>query len=249
MVNAYSNSFLRALAKWQCGWHEDKDRRIEITNDLMRVIDDNRSALPAAAFDAPEICFRKRFLVPNNPQNGGDFLPFIWDGEIAEGVASWTTDYNFAKNIFKKEIRPNEVAIIFFHKPKPEDVVINITNLWNDNDFVESISSYIKKQDDAHSVFSKIGNKQSEVVLRSSLSIDRVRAFCGKVPLIEDICARADIRGDNKVDEIWSALVARDIFPFDAYWIEREAADAALDRFLAVITARWEERGWIKRRI
>ena len=41
--------------------------------------------------------------MPNNPQNGGDFLPLVWDGAIPDGTASWTTDYNFAKSIFRED--------------------------------------------------------------------------------------------------------------------------------------------------
>lgn len=248
MSSPYRDDFLLALAKWQRGWHEDKHRRLQITSELESAIDANRSAFPPSAFDAPSVCFRKRFLVPNNPQNGGDFWPFVWDGEIAEGVASWTIDYGFAKSIFKTEVRPNEVAVIFSHSPKPEEVVLNITNIWQDERFVVATDRYAEKNGEASAVYSRIGNKQKEVVLRAPLSIDSVRAFCGVVPRIEAVCASAGISDDADADRVWESMVSRQIFPFDPYWIEDQAAEAALDRFLGVIVARWEQRGWVKRR-
>lgn len=50
--------------------------------------------------------YRKRFLVANNEQNGGDMVPLFWNGEIKEGFASWTRDFEFARVIFKKDARP-----------------------------------------------------------------------------------------------------------------------------------------------
>ena len=247
MSNPYSDDFLLVLAKWQCGWHEEKSKRIQITGELECLLRENHSKFPSWAFEAPSVCFRKRFLVPNNPQNGGDFFPFVWDGEIVEGAASWTTDYRFAKSIFKNEIRENEISVIFFHNPTPTDVVLNISRIWEDENFVNAAKKYVEQKKEFCDVFTRIGNKQKEVILRASLSIDRVKAFCGLVPLLDDICKSVGLSNESDIDRIWEGMKSREVYPFDRYWIEDHAVEAALNRFLAVIAERWEQRGWIRR--
>jgi hypothetical protein len=82
-------------------------------------------------------CYRRRFLVPNNPQNGADFLPLVFNGRIEEGIASWTTDYALAKE-FKAKLRPGEIAAVFGYFPKNEDVFLNTKALWERTDFAEA---------------------------------------------------------------------------------------------------------------
>ena len=118
-MNSIPDSFLSALGKWQMGWREDHHLRIKTTKNLHKACQEIRNDLPSEAFHVPEFCYRKRFLVPNNPQNNGDFWPLFWDGVIEDKIASWTTDYNYAKFMFKKELRENTISAIFRHSPQP----------------------------------------------------------------------------------------------------------------------------------
>jgi hypothetical protein len=249
MSKSYPDEFLAALATWQRGWREEKDERLAATKTLEDAIEKHRGVLPPAAFRAPETCFRKRFLVPNNPQNGGDLFPFVWHGAIPDGVASWTTDYNFAKSIFREDQdRPGEVAAIFASEPMGDDIVINITALWSDAGFRSATEAYTQSNGVGADVFRRIGDYQKEVVLRSDLTLDGAHAFCGRVPRLEEICEGAGITDEADVEAIWSRMVVCNIFPFDKYWIEGQAAQAALNRMLAITAQKWEERGWIEPR-
>lgn len=71
----YDDDFLSALGAWQRGWNEDQARRLVITDALLKAIATRPSDLPRSASQGT--LYRKRFLVPNNPQNGGDFRKLI----------------------------------------------------------------------------------------------------------------------------------------------------------------------------
>lgn len=98
----FSDKFLSALGRWQRGWREDSTLRLEIASELETEIAE--TGLPAQFQAVNETCYRKRFLVPNNPQNGGDLGPLFLNGFLQEGVASWTTEKRFAQE-FKGPIR------------------------------------------------------------------------------------------------------------------------------------------------
>ena len=141
-MKTYPNFFLKALAAWQNGWGENADRPRRIISDLNEAIS-LASELPIGAFQCSEACYRKRFLVPNNRQNGGDLWPLFWDGAITEGVASWTTNYVFATVSFKKLPRPGRVLLRHYStKPSQADVVLNIKALWEDPEFIGAVRQY-----------------------------------------------------------------------------------------------------------
>ena len=122
----FPDQFLCALGAWQNGWGEDADRRLRITENLITAI--SETLLPPVALAVDAICYRKRFLVPWNPQNDADFFPLFQQGFISEGIASWTTDLLFAKNL-KGAIRGGAQAAIFAAKPTPNEVILNIAAL------------------------------------------------------------------------------------------------------------------------
>src|SRR4051812_46579142 len=111
-MKRYPESFLKTLAAWQNGWGECALRRRKLISHLTEATR-RATMLPRSALQVSEVCYRKRFLVANNPQNGGDLWPLFWDGAINEAVASWTTDYKFATVSFKKDPRPGTIAALF----------------------------------------------------------------------------------------------------------------------------------------
>lgn len=232
----YSIDFLSALGAWQNGWGEDPVRRMEITQRLQSAI--SNASLPAEAFAAPDVCFRKRYLVPNNPQNGGDFWPFFWDGEIDEGVASWSLDYQYCKTIFKIDPRAGELACIFARKPARSEIVLNIAGLWGREDFSQQATSYIDSGGEHAAALNRFKDSQGEVVLNAPLLMDEVRGFCGKVPELEALCTAAGISRPSDEDDLWRRMVEKGLLPFDLYWLEDAAAQRAIDRALEVIQDR-----------
>ena len=138
------------------------------------------------------------------------------------------------------------MAAIFRCSPKQEDVLINITSLWSDADFRGATDAY--RHDEGADVFRRIGDNQKEVVLRCDLTLDGAYAFCERVPTLEEICKSAGITAEAEIDAIYDGMVKRNVFPFDKYWIEGDAAQNALNRMLTTIAEKWKERGLIKPR-
>lgn len=168
-------------------------------------------------------------------------VPLFWNGEIEEGFASWTTDFEFARFIFKKEARPGEIGSIFAVQPSPDDVVLNISALWSRADFVSAVESYCMRGGAESAALKNFKDRQSEVILGAPLRLDDVTALCVQIPSLESICAQLDIRDDEQIDAVWTLMVKRQWFPTSAFWSEGKEAQAQLDRTIEAMKA-WLER-------
>lgn len=239
-MTIYCDTFLNALGAWQKGWLEDHKTRNVRTRDLVSAVE-AIDALPSEATTATEKCFRKRFLVPNNPQNDGDFWPFFWDGFIEEGVASWSFDYNYCKLTFKTDLRENEIACIFGRMPQADEVVLNIKGLWSIQCFRDAVDNYKKRGCDNADAILHFRDRQSEVILRSPLYMGDVVAFCERVPSLEQVMTLAGISSSSNEEAIWQKMVDLNLFPKMNYWLEDAAAQKAIDNAIAVIETRFRK--------
>lgn len=235
--HVYAEEFLGALGAWQNGWREDAARRLAITERLRMAI--AASSLPPEAFAAPEVCYRKRYLVPNNPQNGGDFWPFFWDGKIQEGVASWSTDLVYCRTLFKPEPRIGQLACIFRRRPHASEVVLNIAALWRCQDFADHVQAHVDAGREHATALNHFKSAQSEVILDAPLLMDEVCGFCGQVPELEALCAAAGISTPHDEEALWQQMMAKSLLPFDQYWLENAAAQRAIDRAIEVVEERF----------
>jgi hypothetical protein len=224
---AYSDCFLEALGAWQRGWREDAARRLVVTADLKGAIATS-IGLPDAARMADEICYRKRFLVPNNPQSSGDLHPLVIGGRIEEGVASWTTELKYAQD-FKDPLRDGTISAIFGHKPTPAEVVLNVKALWILDDFVAAVDVYRTKGGPNSGALQNFKSRQSEVILNAPLLNEEVVGFCGRSSPFDLLCELAGLRTDAQQDEAWHQLVMHSIFPESPVWLSKEAAKRALE--------------------
>ncbi len=236
-MKRYPDFFLKALAAWQNGWRENAARRRRLISDLTDATS-RATALPMTAVQCSDVCYRKRFLVPNNAQNGGDLWPLFWDGSIIEGVASWSTDYAYVTLSFKKDPRPGNVATLFATRPRQDEVVLNIKALWTDPDFSVAVQQYQTSGDPLAPALIRFGTKQSEVLLRSTLKVEEIKGFCGQVPSLEDLCKVAGISGEEEEDAIWDKMIAQGYRPTDNYWL----VDDAATRVVNAVAARFYER-------
>jgi hypothetical protein len=223
----YPTDLLEAIAEWQNGWGEDAARRITITNRLRDAIRD--AELSEAYRRVDEVCFRKRFLVPNNPQNGGDLKPLILDGRINEGVASWTTDLSYAKT-FKELTRLNNISCVFAHTPTPEEVVLNLKALWDDPDFVNAVKSYVDSRGRYAAALDYFKARQYEVVLDAPLVLEEVEAFCDRISPFGHLCETAELTTAAQQEHFWSLMRQADVYPGDARWLDREKSQRVLER-------------------
>jgi hypothetical protein len=224
---AYPDDFLEALGAWQNGWREAADRRLQITKALEDVLSDLN--LRPEALSTHEICYRKRFLVANNPQNGGDLVPLIRDGTLDEGVASWTTNRNFAQE-FKDPLRTGTVSAIFGHKPQKEEVVLNIKALWTLGDFSAAVSDYKTRGGRHADALLNVRSRQSEVILRVPLLSDEIVGFCGRSSPFETLCELAGLTRDEDIEAFWKQLVDTNTFPEEPRWVSPEGVKNVLQR-------------------
>lgn len=241
LMTYYRDEFLSALGQWQYGWAEEASGRLRATADLLNAIAQIPDG-PDEIFRCEQRCYRKRFLVPNNAQNGGDMVPLLWDGRIDEGVASWTTDFNFARFVFKREPRPGEIGAVFAVLPRSEDVVLNIASLWAQPEFVSAVENYVLRSGPNHEALENFRDLQSEVILKAPLALDDVQALCLQIPSLEQVCAKLCIQDDVQVEAVWAVMVDRDWFPTSAFWSEGAEAQLKLSRTLDKFRAMIEEQ-------
>ena len=175
----YTNRFLRALGDWQNGWQEKKDKRLPITKELLTSISEmSPDKLPLT--DPIPHCYRKRYLVPNNPQNGGDFQKLILEGSIEEGISSWTTRQELAQE-FKCLFRNGCVTAIFEHSPRHNEVVVDLSALWSDLDFAQALASYTNNGGDYAVALNNVKYKQFEIIIDARLLASEAIDFVGFV--------------------------------------------------------------------
>jgi hypothetical protein len=87
------------------------------------------------------------------------------------------------------------------------------------------------------------GPYQSEVILRSTLDVSEIKAFCGAVPALETLCRTAGLSGEEQEEEIWKRMVQMNLFAGDPYWIEDDAAQRTVDG----VVKRFQERLLVRR--
>lgn len=225
-MSDYPDHFLEALGRWQNGWSEDKAKRLEVTNQLLTAISKLSKPLPIT----PNIvAYRKRFLVPNNPQNGGDFVALVVNGSISEGVASWTFAEGFAQE-FKGIVRANTTTAIFEHRPDESNVVLDVRALWSDQVFRDAVSDYAQRGRLYAPALVSISDKQFEIILNVDLSALEVIDFVGRVADQDSLFEQLGAQSDEQKDIIWQRFVEINTFPGDLRWTGRSGAQRAIKR-------------------
>jgi len=231
----FSDRFLSALGGWQRGWRENAELRLDLAKELESAV--NETDLPTEFRSVSSTCYRKRFLVPNNPQNGGDLGPLFLNGFLPEGTASWTTDKKFAQE-FKDPIREGTFAAIFAHDPSPNDVLVNIPALWENPAFEQAVDRYSKKEGPNVEALLHFKFLQSEVVLKADLRYDELINICSRSSPFETLCELNGLTTDRERDLFFAKFVEADAFPEEPYVLSSNGTRAALDRAKAKFLAK-----------
>lgn len=235
----FSDKFLSALGRWQKGWREDANLRLKFASELESSIAE--IGLSPEFQTASETCYRKRFLVPNNPQNGGDLGPLFLNGFLHEGVASWTTEKRFAQE-FKEPTREGTFAAIFSHAPRPKEVLLNIAALWKDRSFQTAANRFLEREGENSDALFHFQFNQSEVILRADLRFDEVIHICGRSSSFDELCELHGLQSERERDRFWKALVEAGNFPEEAFTLTPEATRAAMDRAKASFLEKHESK-------
>jgi len=185
MTNGYefSRDFLVALSIWQRGWAENQVSRRSIADNLVK----HCEQIPEKFKKIGSSCFRKRFIID------GEIVPILLDNDFFEGIASWTVNFNYAK-YFKGIVRPDtKFVMVFEHLPKPEEVVINIIELWKDENFKKAAAEFQKEDSEAAKALFNFKDYQSEIILRSTLKGSEIIDIVGISSSFEELCDMAGI--------------------------------------------------------
>jgi hypothetical protein len=198
MAYVFSRDFLIALSNWQRGWAENQVERRKIADNLVKQCEH----IPDKYKKVDGTCFRKRFI------REGEIVPILLENDFFEGIASWTASVDYAKK-FKGIVRPDtKFVMVFEHQPKPEEVVINIIELWKDGNFEKAATEFqIEDKDSAKALFNFKDN-QSEIILRSTLKGSEIIDIVGVSSSFEELCDMAGIAEEKR--EKLSIKYARD---------------------------------------
>ena len=186
----FNNEFLLTLSNWQNGWQENQERRREIGSKLV----EQCSSLPSEfrVYNSP--CYRKRFLIE------GELKPILLDGEMFEGIASWTTDLDYAKK-FKGFLKPNtKFAIVFKHTPLEDEIIVNIPALWQNAEFTNAVEKFkTESPENARALFN-FKDYQSEIILKSTLRGNEIEDMVSISSSFDKLCDQLRIAEQDRND-------------------------------------------------
>lgn len=186
--NIFSKDFLIALSNWQRGWAENQERRRQIADELVKQCEN----IPAKFKTVSHCCYRKRFILE------GEIIPILIDNDFFEGIASWTKDKDYAKK-FKGIIKPNtKFVMLFKHTPQPNEIVINIISLWEDEAFKKAVEEFKNEDYEAAKPLINFKDYQSEIILKSTLKGTEIEDIVGISSSFEDLCDMANIPEDKR---------------------------------------------------
>ena len=188
MPYEFSRDFLVALSNWQRGWSENQVERRKIADNLVKQCEH----IPDKYKKVDGTCFRKRFI------RDGEMVPILLDNDFFEGIASWTADLDYAK-YFKGLVKPDtKFVMVFEHQPKPEEVVINIIELWKDDNFKKAVSEFEKDNSEGAKALLYFKDYQSEIILRSTLKGNEIIDIVGVSSSFEELCDMAGIPEEKR---------------------------------------------------
>ena len=199
----FPDEMLRALNNWQKGWRENQEHKVTLAEELRL-----RTQPLTQNFRNVQVpCYRKRFV------HKGELVDLFLKNQLEEGVTSWTTDLKYAE-LFKKLARDGAIsAAIYCHTPAPQEVVVNIAELWRDSDFVEAAESFRARHPSESAALFHFKDSQAEVVLKDvPLKGTEVIALTGASSSSDELCDAEGIP-EGERDELHRQLIASRCFP------------------------------------
>ena len=224
---SYDDEFLMALGAWQNGWREDADRRRAITEDLLRAIAALRQPLPRRS--PPPVCYRKRFLLPNNPQNDEEMRQLVLTGGIRDGPAAWTTDPEFGR-AFKDLLRPGHITALFEHRPSDAEVLVDIPHLWTDPAFADAVTAFAAAGGLHANALQHFNVRQSELILDAPMSATGIIGFTGQIGTYDELFEMAGAHSEAEQDDLIDRIIAANSYPGQARWLGRDGSQRVLTR-------------------
>lgn len=213
----FSDEILCAIGAWQNGWQEQQDRREILADKIRKAV----QHLPIEFREVKQYCFRKRYL------HKGELLELIMADHRDEGLVSWTTERAFAER-FKGLYRAGAVSgAIFRHMPKPTEVILNISALWQSNDFVAAATKYRSDSGLHADALFNFADNQGEVILDAPLRGSEIVALTGASSPFDELCDSIGI-AESARDEIYRKLVNQGVYPGEYQYVSDDAAQRVI---------------------
>ncbi len=155
MSGGFDLPLLQAISDWQRGGNEKQSRR------RGAVLKDACAGLPEKYRTCGLCCFRQIALPKGGVWN------LIGEDKLPEKISSWTTAIEIAK-AFKNGVPPEgqgyQGVILYVH-PKPEDVIVNLSKLYQEPAFTDVLEQNKASISGYHEGVGLYANSQIEVVL------------------------------------------------------------------------------------
>ena len=180
MFAVFPATLLHAIDRWQKGGdHAAKVKRGERLKQEVLVLND------ASLRWCPENVYRRLAL----PQKY--IWTFITTGALPETLSAWTLDPDVAKGL-KGGVPPEWLdgkrwlGVILEHKPKPEEIIVNLDALWVDFRYQRSLKESAPEKYAAG--IRRYENSQREVVLDlARVSLKQIWSWGGYSSTLEDL--------------------------------------------------------------
>jgi hypothetical protein len=180
MTEVFPAKLLYAIDRWQKGGdHAAKMRRGQrLKQEVLALNDENLRWCPGVVYR--RLALPQRFI-----------WTFITTGVLPETVSAWTLDPDVARGL-KGGVPPEWQdgklwrGVILEHKPKPEEVVVNLDALWLDLNYQRSLADAgLGKYTEG---IRRYQNLQREVVLElARVSLKQIWSWGGYSSSVDDL--------------------------------------------------------------
>lgn len=164
----FSLEFLQLVNDWQSG--PSKDELIKIGNKLEILC----QPLDPKFKTETATCYRKIDLSKKYVWRMGELL------KLEESYSSWTRSLSTAKDFKEGVPREGWQGVIFGITPNPDSVILNLSSLFMDDEFLESVEKNEANINNYNEGIGRFGNHELEVILKVDyLSIHDIYALGG----------------------------------------------------------------------
>ena len=186
--HVFTEEFIRSLANWQRGWYGDQDKRRTFADELIAHCEN----LPIQFRYVNRPCYRKRFLIE------GEVVPIILNGELHEGIASWSLEMEFTKKFRGLYRRNTKFAILFKHTPEQSEVIVNLVKLWKNKSFTDAVEKFSNQHPKEAEPLLRYKDTQSEVILKSTLKGIEIEDIVTMSRAFDELCDMANIPAEKR---------------------------------------------------
>ena len=221
--NYLSIDLIQAINDWQIGEHKVRDGR------RLKALAKN---LPRQFTSCNHDCFRQIAIKKDSLWTLADQL------ELPETISSWTTQINMAKK-FKGGVPPKfqYQGIIFRLSPSMGSVILNIEEMYKDNNFINFIESNKNNIDRYDDGIGSYFDTEHEVVIEiNKIKLNDIHSLGGfsssKEKLAELFLGR---RPNHHELQNFDALLNKKGIQLGPKWIEGDAKDRLLSKIRQIV--------------